>query len=56
MNTLPEVGKEYTYLGRPVLVLNVIPMQGGSPDEALVEFKTRVEECGECKACFLKER
>lgn len=56
MDTLPIVGKEYTYLGRPVEVLRVIPLTGGTPQEAIVEFRTRTHEYGETKAMYLTER
>jgi hypothetical protein len=56
MEQLPVVGREYTYLGSPVTVLHVVPLDEGEPSEAHVEFTTRFGEFGECIAARLSER
>jgi hypothetical protein len=56
MTELPIIGQEYTYLGVPVEVLRIIPLEGHSAQEAEVEFKNRVGEYGTTKVMFLQVR
>jgi len=56
VNTLPIVGQEYDYLGQPVTVLRIVPLEGGTEAEAYVEFQTRFSEYGECTVSRLRER
>jgi hypothetical protein len=53
---LPEVGKEYEYLGSFVRVTRVIPLEGGESEDAYVEFTTRFDEHSSCQAGELREK
>lgn len=56
MSDLPEVGKEYEYLGNFVKVTRVVPLEGDDPADAHVEFVTRFDERGSCEAGELREK